>query len=103
MHALRKTIWLGGWQHWLWALVLLPTCRSTPRDRQHVDWSFFTRVQGRLLSPGVPFFTGPGASVMPRQRGFTLHPRSTCGVPRRLRGPAYQGPVWEGVPTTCRC
>ena len=92
MHALRKTICLGGWQHWLWALVLLPTCRSTPRDRQGMLTGHFHKGAGTPVVARRPFFLAPPQPHAVPARGSRRKRARPCRVPRRLRGPPGQGP-----------
>jgi hypothetical protein len=96
MHALRKTICLGGWQHWLWALVSLPTCRSTPVIGKHVDWSFSQGCRDACCRQ-ASLFPGAAPGLTPCQRAAhaaSERDRAACpGACGVLRARAL---VWEG-------
>ena len=95
MPALRKTIWLGGWQHWLWALVSLPTCRSTPVIGKHVDWSFSQGCRDACCRQASLFYPAQRHAAPAR-----LHAAREVDVrrARRQRRPPCQGPVWNPPP-----
>ena len=114
MPARRKTIWLGGWQHWLWALVSLPTCRSTPVIGKHVDWSFSQGCrdaccrQASLFYPAQPHAAparlhaarevdvrrapAPAASSVPGPGVGTHHPRALIGHKKMLSTVDFPSP-----------